>query len=178
MNSLIYLENLGFKVCWKLIKIGLYGNNQIPVILTYDETIDYLDGLLTNATTQTDSIISLLCEKDNSESFERALGELALEDKSNTVLQNRKWRAYLLNKALDTVSEDCLQGMLALTEYWMTIGEPKECPMAFPINNNSRSINDFFSESSYEIHLKKNQDWLDKEIVEIIRLDALTVSLR
>ena len=172
MNSLIYLENIGFKVCWKLIKIGLCGDGHIPIVLTYDEILDYLDDLLSNNTIQTEHIIALICEKDNTEKFNQILWEFAFEENTNITLQKRKWIAYLLNKTLDALSKDCLQGMLELTEFWVTVGNLKVCPMTFPEKNNSQSINEFFSRSSYEINLEKNQKWLNKEIDEIVALEV------
>ena len=37
MNKLLLLRNMGFKITWKLIGIGLYGDNEIPVSINHDE---------------------------------------------------------------------------------------------------------------------------------------------
>ena len=66
MNKLKILKDLGFKITWKLIKIGLYGLCEIPVLLTKYEILDYLYTLLNNIDEQTDSIVSLVGEHDNS----------------------------------------------------------------------------------------------------------------
>ena len=81
MNKLIILENIGFKISWKLISIGLFGDVEIPISLTHDDVLDYLNGLLTDINEQTDNIIALICEKDNYTKF-------------NIVLANKKTLEY------------------------------------------------------------------------------------
>ena len=80
MNKLIILENIGFKISWKLISIGLFGDVEIPISLTHDDVLDYLNGLLTDINEQTDNIIALICEKDNYTKFNILLQELASKD--------------------------------------------------------------------------------------------------
>lgn len=168
MNKLISLENMGFKISWNLINIGLFGDNEIPVLLTHDDVIEYLNSLLTDINEQTDNIINLICAKDNHTKFDRLLKKLANADNSDTVIQKRKWRAYLLQVLINNISEDCLQGLLELMEFWISMGKPNDCPFIFPMSNNQKSAQDFFTQSSYNFYLYKNRKWLNGEIQAII----------
>lgn len=50
MNRLNTIEDMEFKVSWKLIAIGLFGSDKIPIQLTYTDLFDYLDKRLNNHT--------------------------------------------------------------------------------------------------------------------------------
>ena len=172
MNKLNFLKNMGFKISWKLINIGLFGDDEIPVSLTHDDVLEYLDSLLTDINEQTDNIIALICEKDDCARFDRFLKELANEDDSNTAIQKRKWRAYLLKKLIDNISEDCLQGLLELMEFWISMGKPDDCPQTFPSSDNKESVQDYFTQSSYNFIVDKNRAWLNAEMATIVKLEA------
>lgn len=171
MNKLSFLKNMGFKISWKLINIGLFGDDEIPVSLTYNDVLEYLDSLLTDINEQTDNIIALICEKDDGAKFDRFLKELANEDDSNIAIQKRKWRAYLLKKLIDNISEDCLQGLLELIEFWISMGRPDDCPQTFPSSDNKESVQDYFTQASYEFNVNKNREWLNQEILSIVKLE-------
>lgn len=172
MNKLNFLKNMGFKISWKLINIGLFGDDEIPASLTYDDVLEYLDSLLTDINEQTDNIIALICEKNDSPKFDKFLRKLANEDDSNTEIQKRKWRACLLKILIDNISEDCLQGLLELIEFWISMGSPDDCPQTFPCSYNSELAQDYFTQPSYNTNLDKNRVWLNEEIATIVKLES------
>lgn len=172
MNKLCVLKNLGFKISWNLIAIGLYGNGEIPPLITHLDVVDYLDSLLTDINEQTDNIIALICEKEDRTNFDRLFKELASEDNSNIVVQKRKWRAYLLKNLTDNINEDGLQGLLELMEFWVSMGKPDNCPQTFPNSDNKKSIQEYFTQASYEFNLNKNREWLNEEIQSIVKLEG------
>lgn len=171
MNNLYVINNMGFKISWKLISIGLYGNDEIPVSLTYDDVLNYLDSLLTDIDEQTDNIIALVCEKEDSTKFDMLLKDLANKDKSNIAVEKRKWRACLLKNLIDNIKEDCLQGLLELIDFWVSMGNPDDYPQTFPSSDNNKSVQDYFTQASYEFNLNKNREWLNEEIQSIIKLE-------
>lgn len=172
MNKLCVLKNLGFKISWNLIAIGLYGNGEISPSITHLDVVDYLDGLLTDIDEQTDNIIALICEKEDFTKFDRLLKELASEDDSNIAIQKRKWRVCLLKNLLDNINEDSLQGLLELMEFWVSMGKPDNCPQTFPNSDNKKSIQEYFTQASYEFNLNKNREWLNEEIQSIVKLEG------
>ena len=170
MNKLYVLENMGFRISWKLIVIGLLGNDEIPQSITRFDVLEYLDGLLTDINEHTEDIITLVYLKDDFTEFENVLKKLAREDASDIVIQKRKWRAFLLKDLIDNINEDCLQGLLELMEFWVLMGKPKDCPLIFPIID-KKAGKDYFTQSSYEFNLDKNRKWLDEEIQSIVNLE-------
>ena len=168
MNKLMLISNIGFKVSWKLIYVGLYGYEEIPTVITRNDVIEYLDSLLISENDQTDDIITLIYEEDL-ERFDKLLKKFALNDFSNIVLQKCKWRAFLLKELLNSISHDCLQGLLELMEFWISMGYSDSCPQYIP--NNASETKNYFTQEVYESMLNKNHAWLDKEILDIINLE-------
>lgn len=171
MNKLCVLKKMGFKISWNLIAIGLYGNDEIPPSITHRDVVDYLDSLLTDIDEQTDNIIALICEKEDYTKFDVLLKKLANEDNSNIAVEKRKWRAYLLKNLIDNINEDCLQGLLELMDFWVSMGNPDDCPQTFPSSDN-KSVQDYFTQASYEFNLNKNREWLSEEIQSIVKLET------
>ena len=163
---------MGFKISWKLIAVGLFGNDEIPPSITRFDVVEYLDSLLTSINKQTDDIIMLICEKDDSAKFDRILRELAREDASDIVIQKRKWRACLLKGLIDNINEDCLQGLLELMDFWVSMGKSADCPQFFPSSDNKNAGQDYFTQASYKFNLNKNRQWLDEEILSIIKSEG------
>ncbi len=171
MNKLFVLKKMGFKISWNLISIGLYGKDEILPSITHLDVIDYLDSLLTDIDEQTDNIIALICEKEDYTKFDVLLKKLSSEDNSNIAVEKRKWRAYLLKNLIDNINEDCLQGLLELMDFWVSMGNPDDCPQTFPSSDN-KSVQDYFTQASYEFNLNKNREWLNEEIQSIIKLEV------
>ncbi len=180
MNKLYNLKYMGFKITWHLIAIGLIGNDEIPPLITHLDVVEYLDGLLEDTNEQTDvittlnvdNIIALIIEKDDYTKFDNVLKELAREDAADIFLQKRKWRAFLLKQLIDNISEDCLQGLLELMEFWISMGNPEDCPQAFPSNDNKKTAQDFFTQASYELNINKNREWLNEEVLSIVKSEG------
>lgn len=165
MNQLHILESLGFKITWRLLQIGANGFCEIPAILSKDEIVAYLGDVLNSIDSQTDDVCSLICEEDTA-AFNAMLEKFAENDEDDISIQMRKWRACLLKMLLDDLSRDPLQGLLELMEFWLAMGKPDCCPHVFPTNDTIKK--DYFTEATYDLLVKKNRDWLDEEIAEII----------
>lgn len=173
MNKLYVLKSMGFKISWNLITIGLFGDDEIPASITHSDVAEYLDSLLTGVDEQTDNIVSLVCEEDSSVKFDSILRKLASEDESDIAIQKRKWRACLLKILIDNISKDCLQGLLELMEFWVSMGNPADCPQAFPNGGNKELAQDYFTQASYEFNVNKNREWLNEEVLSIIKNEKI-----
>lgn len=177
MNKLKELEKYGFKITWKLISIGLFGFKEIPQLLTYDDIFNYFDYFLANIGKAhvdgicVDDVILFVCEKEDLEAADKLLKKYSNCDKTDITVQIRKWRVYLLQKLIDTISQDCLQGLLELIEFWISIGRPQDCPFDFPNVKEGKIIDNYFTLNSYNDILNRNRTWIDQEIAKIIKLE-------
>lgn len=168
MNRLNTIEDMGFKVSWKLIAIGLFGSEKIPIQLTYTDLFDYLDKRLSNDDEWVDEIIMLICERSNESAIRNLIQKFADDDCFNIEMQERKWRAFILRNILDDLSADCLQGLLQLMEFWISMEMSKECPQAFPSTNEGLSVQNYFTQSTYNQQIDNNKKWLEQEKAAII----------
>lgn len=171
MNKLNELSEIGFRITWKVMNIGLFGAQNIPAQLSRLELFEYLNQLLYCEYEQLDHVIELICEWEDECKADKILHTLAENDGSNFAIQLRKWRAYLLKHLLDNISHDSLQGLLELMEFWTSVGISNDCPHIFPAQNNSLSVQDYFSDSMYTKLKDINQTWLINEIAGIIKLE-------
>lgn len=173
-NTLIEIEQMGFQVTWKFINIGLHGNAEIPVQISYNELFEYLDNLLERNIEEIDDIISIYCEREDSIEVDKLLKTLSEQELQDTFFESRKWRAYRLKKILDNVNQDCLQGLMEMMEFWLPMKNEKECPHVFPQNNgNELSVQQYFTQTMYEFLIQRNRNWLEKEISAIIDRESL-----
>ena len=173
MNILTLFKDMGFKIPWKLVSIGLYGHDEIPVSLTYDDVFEYLYSMLNYVDEHTNDAVALFCQKDDLLKFDILLKELAHKDGSDVSIQKRKWIVALLKKTLDNISSDCLQGMLELMDFWITmLDTPDYCPQTFPNDRDNKAIQEYFTEASYAYNININRNWLSEEVSSILRLEG------
>ncbi len=174
MNKLLSIKEMGFIVTWKLIHIGYFGHESMPIQVDETALFDYLDKCLYSIDNQTDKIIALFYERGNSK-VESFLYEYASKEKTDWNLEFRKWRAFLLKDILDNLPSDALQGQLSLLEFWTSFENTSltDCPLSFPTKGDSISINKYFTDAMYSVQLKSNREWLAKEVSNIIYLDKL-----
>lgn len=154
---------MGFKVSWKLIALGLFGSDKIPIQLTYTDLFDYLDRRLSDDDEWVNESISLICEKGNESAVRKLIQKFADNDCCDIEIQERKWRAFILRNVLDGLNTDCLQGLLQLMDFWISMGMSKKCPQAFPGTNEGLSVQDYFTESTYNQQIDNNKKWLEQE---------------
>lgn len=171
MNKLLALSHMGFKVGWKVIEIGFYGEQYISPQLGREALFEYFDILLETENEQSDIIIKLICESDDIFKFDKMIHSLANDEQSKLQLQLRKWRAYLLNDLIHNLSSDSLGGLIELMEFWVSMDMPDDCPLSFPKYNNPLSIQQYFTPNVYNAQKKKNIEWLQSEVKNIIKED-------
>lgn len=172
-NCLKNIENMGFKVTWKLITVGLSFNNDFQLFLSYDEIFDYFNYCLGRKEEHIDKIVSILCEKGDTQVVARLLADFSENDRACEFIQIRKWKAYTLKTILEKKYCDYLQGILELLEFWSIYDYPQKCPINFPTNRDK----EYFTETKYEELIKQSSKWLKDEIQNITHLECNIISL-
>lgn len=170
MNKLKALKTIGFQIPWELMRIGLYGFCEIPVILSRPEIIAYLYDSINEDDHQTDCMIRLICEEDPGR-FDELLKSYAENDPCDVLIQKRKWRVYLLKTLLENLSQDYFQGILEFMEFWVAMGDPEDGPHILPPETGDPAKSDYFTETNYGILVSKCKKWLYREISEIINAE-------
>lgn len=170
MDTIRKLKDMGFIITWKLIEIGLFGRDEIPVLLWKEDVLEYLDYLLSDINDQNDVAIELICNKEEPERFNNIIKRLAANEKSDVMIQKRKWRAYMVKSLIDNNS-DFPEGLLDLMEFWIIkMHAPEDSPLSFL--DNRKDVQDYYCQSLYDICVEKNRIWLKKEISTIIDMEC------
>lgn len=162
-------EKIGFHVSWKLLDIGYrYSadpNQQIPL----DEIMHYaIERLELNFD---DELILKLVGEYNSnvsdidkEKICNIIYALAKKESSDAQLEFRKWRVVLLIKRLEQLNENCIDGLISLSDFWTEFGRPPESPHVFQGIGNDISPESYYTEKNYETIRLNHYYWLENEI--------------
>lgn len=164
MNKLKKIESIGLKVTWKLINIGLNGDDEIPMQFSIRELSEYLNERLCYDDIESDNIIKLLLEIDDVFSFEKILCELANSEKTDINVQKSKWKLYMLHELLYNPNQDFFQSLLDIMHFWTNIENMDICPHDFPSAEE-------FNENTYKSILKINQMWLKEALMNITMVE-------
>ena len=168
MNKLNEIADLGLRITWRLITIGLYGESYIKKQLSKEDIFEYLYDLLDIETDETDNIIKLICEKENDSKIDKFMHTFAEKEQTDLTIQLRKWRVYLLKKMLDNINQNCLRGLLELIEFWTAFEIPEESPHTDPKPGN---LKEYFTQDVFNSLLEKNKQWAKDEIERIKLLE-------
>lgn len=171
-NNLEQLVQFGFKINWTLLQVGYWGNNFIPPQFTQKDVITYALEQLESI--DNNLITMLVCTENDSYGFENILQNLAKNEEVSKELQIRKLRALIVFRNLETLPDDYTEGLIELTEIWISLGLPDDCPHIIQGRNNSLSPDTYYTKEMYEALKKKNFDWLDNEISYIIFKEDLS----
>ena len=172
MNKINDIMQMGFRITWRVIAIGLFGEAYITPQLSKDDVYEYLDSLLTVPSAETDKIIKLICERDDNIKTDQMITFFAELENADLELQLRKWRAYLLKRILDEGKEDFMRSLLDLTEFWVSLGMPNDSPHEYPTKNNVEK--EYFTEETFFKLKSKSENWLLNEIQFINSLEHTT----
>lgn len=93
------------------------------------------------------------------------LYELASEENSHDEFEDRKLRAVIIRNCLKHKRENCIDGLMELTELWLELGCPKDSPHTIQGKDNNISPIEYYTDDNYNFLYEKNIEWLKKEIL-------------
>jgi len=177
VNAIQELKAMGFKINWMLLKIGYEGDEFLPQFLSMDSVYQYakeqlIEGIDSNEELVVRLIIDVEDESGDDYNFLRALERLIATECANQSVQKRKWRAYLVKRELSTIPDDYLNGLLALTSLWISLGLPDDCPHIIQGRNNLYTPRKYYTQKVFDVLLEKNKQWLKDEIEYIKSLES------
>ena len=170
MSKIDELKQLGFSINWNLINIGYHGEFFLSPQITKEEIIEYAYNTLNYVSNnvEIELIVDLIQSKSDEYLFSSALKKLSEKEYVDTEIQYRKWRLLFVKKHLDKLPIDYTEGLIELTELWVSLGMPDDSPHIFQGINNSYTIKDYYSQCLYDEIKKKHKDWVMAEKTYII----------
>ena len=153
------IKELNFKITWKLLYRGIL-NNQ----LTTEDIVEYAMKQLEKGDDRME-----ICELSGLRDSEiddilDILNDLANEENSQSEIEERKLRAAIVRNALNVKHDNCIDGLMELTELWVGLGYPKDYPHIFQGKDNNITPLDYYTDENYNYLYEKNRRWLEKEI--------------
>lgn len=167
LDNLDQLIQFGFQINWTLLQIGYYGYKFIPKLLTEQDISSYAIEQLKLSNNKLVMIL-LACIGYDDYKFEQVLQKLIKDERVNKELQIRKWRVLLVFRCVKSLPDNYTDGLIELTELWISLGIPDDCPHIIQGHRNNLSPHEYYTQAMYNVLKKKNEEWLHKEILFII----------
>jgi hypothetical protein len=82
-------------------------------------------------------------------------------------LEFRKWRVLWIRDSLPDSDANHTFGLAKLEDLWARFDFPDDTPHVIRGKGNAITPDEYYTEDNYKTSLKKNQDWVNKEINEI-----------
>ncbi|MBQ3546802.1 MAG: DUF2247 family protein [Lachnospiraceae bacterium] len=153
------LKEVDFIITWRLLYRALL-NKQLKVEDVIEYAIEQLE--MGNDRIEVCEIVGL-CDSDT-DYLLNFLYELAKKEKSDDEFEDRKLRAVIIKDRLKIKKDNCIDGLMELTDIWLEFGCPEDSPHIIQGRYNNISPYEYYTEDNYNYLFKKNLDWLKNEI--------------
>ncbi len=80
---------------------------------------------------------------------------------------HRSWVCVLLWDALGTLPSDPLYGLIALTDFWETMGRPAWKPHSVQGIDDALTPNEYYTDDRFNLALTRHSQWLEREVARI-----------
>lgn len=156
------------EVNWSTVLSGWRGFKKLPRQLSIKDIIDYAVSLVSNDDSQPDEVWQLagLSINDNDE-VENLLKKLVLKENYYEIDQQRKWMVILLEEMINDLPDDCIQGLITLTDFWDKFEFPNDSPHIVQGRDNTISPSDYYNQENYLKLIEVHKKWVDEEIAKL-----------
>ncbi len=159
MMTLECIKQFGLPITWRLLSIAICDG-----YLQREDAIAYAIEQLEAGNGQI-----AVCELASTYPSEKddisvLLKRLAAQEDTTNELEWRKLRAVIVNEALKEKKENCVDGLISLTELWISLGCPSDSPHVIQGQNNSIAPKDYYTDQNYDLLYEKNAKWLKREL--------------
>lgn len=159
MIKLEDIKELGLTITWRLLYKGICEEQlETEDVIKYaiekleeGDDSDEVCELVGTYVDEQDEILKLLCELSERESTQ--------DD-----FENRKIRAVIVSNALKTKNDNCINGLMDLTDLWISLGYPSDSPHIIQGKCNNITPTEYYTMENYNFLYMKNMEWLRKEL--------------
>ena len=153
------IKELNLLITWKLLYRGIC-ERQLEV----EDIIAYAIEELEEGDTRKE-----ICELAGAHIGEREeicnlLYELAEQENTQIDFETRKIRAVIVSNALRTKDDNCINGLMNLTDLWIGLGYPNDAPHIIQGRENNIAPIEYYTVENYNFLYKRNIEWLRKEL--------------
>jgi len=165
-----------FDVNWTSVFVGWRGLGplspwpnrwtEFPTLISPEEILAFAEERLTSASdpeqTLLTELLTLDVHNEPREVIDSLLKKLSNLDGGDEKTELRKWRVTLLEQLLETIPQDPIYGLLALTEFWQDFGCPPDSPHRVQGNDGS-TPREYYTEQNFRKLLNNHHEWIESE---------------
>lgn len=153
------VKKLNFTITWRLLYRGIL-KKQLKV----EDVVEYAMEQLEKGDDRIEICeLAGFCDS-NLDDILNVLFELANEENGQDEFEDRKLRAVIISNILKVKKNNCIDGLMELTELWMELGYPNDSPHIIQGKDNNISPIDYYTDDNYNCLYEKNCEWLRNEI--------------
>lgn len=164
MSNITKLEEMGFKINWTLLKIGYQGLDFLPKVLTIGDICDYAINKLEFLEFDYELIAQLAGMENDQYELCEVLTKLTKSEKVETIYQIRKWTVLIVKQELEKLPIEYTDGLLKLSDLWVSLGLPDYCPHIIQGRNNKYTPQEYYTQDMYDRLVHENASWIEDEI--------------
>lgn len=165
MNYIKRLQALGFPITWTLIFTGWNGPGKLGRLINVDDISEYATEMIDRPEeSYSPEAVSLAgASTQDTELVETCLKKLSATETVSLEFEARKWRYVLLEKCLETLPKDPVEGLVALTAFWEQFDYPADCPHQVQGRKNQVAPNEYYTMPNYEDTVRRHVNWMRNE---------------
>ncbi len=163
---------------WTTILVGWKGlgefspwsnrSDDFPSLLSVSELGAYAEERLASSSNaaQEELIVKLLSLDLNTERRQIVTGILVSMshlDGGNPAFELRKWRLVLLEDLLESLPDDALNGLVALSEFWQSFGFPSDSPHVVQGRGNNLTPFEYYQDENLLQLVASHRMWMQEE---------------
>ncbi|MBU1558504.1 MAG: DUF2247 family protein [Pseudomonadota bacterium] len=161
---------------WCTLLLGWIGPGHFESQLSISDLQEFAKAWLMMTDENNDLVTDLiLSDGQDFLSVKEILEALCKKNKSDFVLEVRKWRYILLKECFEKIvrSNDYLYGLLELTDFWLMFDFPDDSPHVVQGRENTLSPTDYYTEDNFKKLINRHKQWLQKELEAIYKLQIV-----
>lgn len=166
-----------FSTKWSTLLVGWEGlgryspwhssANDFPSLLTACDVMHFAEERLkvSGESTEIDMIVELMSLSRNAsrEEVRAILARLAVAEKTQEDIELRKWRLISLEELFNTLSNDPINALISLTEFWQTWGFPNDSPHDIHDGDGRDRVINYFTDETLDRVRRKHVEWILNE---------------
>lgn len=157
------IKKLNFTITWRLLYRGIL-KKQLKV----EDVVEYAMEQLQKGDNRIEICeLAGFCDDDLNDVL-NILYELANEENSEDEFEDRKLRAAIIRNILKVKNNNCIDGLMELTELWVGLGCPNDSPHIIQGKDNNITPIEYYTEYNYNYLYERNVKWLKKEIAFLV----------
>lgn len=151
------IKELNFIITWRLLCKGILEKQ-----LAVEDIVEYATEQLEKGNDQIE-ICELAGSNGDINDILDIMYDLANKENSQEELENRKLRAIILSKYLKQKNNNCIDGLMELTDLWIELGCPSDSPHIIQGKDNQIDPIEYYTDDNYNYLFNKNKEWLKNE---------------